>query len=294
MNSIVLFKKAIFRVTILLFYIEFISISLANNPTITGIYPLQGVDENGQISLLGTNFSAIKQVLFQTSSGIVAVPQIVNFKDYLKVYFVPKDAINAALSVVGTFGVLSTKVQFNVGIPSVAGILYSTDKEGKNYLIVMGENLNFIEQCHFKTINEEPSIGVFNYFGAYAQVYIPRNAKNGTISISGLSFGRLNTKYDFINSSLHIPEHIENIDLNENIDSILKAEIEVFPNPSFGNFNIKSHMSSIIEVYNSNSALISKTIATNEITKISIYQKGLFFIKVITKEGVIIKKMLID
>ncbi|TAF76821.1 MAG: hypothetical protein EAZ53_03275 [Bacteroidetes bacterium] len=228
MNSIALSIKVVFRFTFVLVYVAFISISLANNPTITGIYPLQGADENGQISLLGTNFSEIKQVLFQTSSGIVAVPQIVDFKDYLKVYFVPKDAIPSTLSVLGTFGIVSTQVSFTPGIPSISGILYSTDKEGKNYLIVMGENLNFIEQCHFKTINDEPATGIFNYFGAYAQVYIPRNAKNGTISISGLSFGRLNTKYDFINSSLHIPEHIENIDLNENIDSILKAEIEVF------------------------------------------------------------------
>ncbi|TAG56370.1 MAG: T9SS C-terminal target domain-containing protein [Cytophagales bacterium] len=223
---------------IFLIYTLFISFSYADLPKIKGIFPNKGTDENGHFSILGSNLKEIKQVLFQTNEGIVSVPQIVIFNNLIKVYFVPKNALISTISVVGSFGILNTDITFLPETPAIEKILYSYDKEGKNYLIVMGRNLNFIENCHFITKTNSVSTSPFIYFGAFGQVYIPQNAKNGLISISGNSFKTKKTEINFIDNSAHIPENIENNEIDYFSTSNLSNDFMIYPNPSSGSFMI--------------------------------------------------------
>lgn len=270
---------------ILVLNISFISLAFAYTPTITGIFPSQGTDENGHISILGSNFDEVSQVLFNTQSGIIAVPQIVKFKDFIKVYFVPKDGVIAPVSVLGGFGIYSLNINFIAGIPSITGLYFSTDKEGRDYLILLGENLGFIQNCHFNSVNNERALGVFNFFGAYAQVYIPRNTNNGTISISGLSFGVAKTNFEFVNSTEHIPENMEPVRANFHDNTDFLKEILIYPNPSNGEFNIKTTNAESIQIFDISGKLIKDIAIKQEITKVSLSNKGLVLIRIYTKTG---------
>ena len=75
------------------------------------------------------------------------------------------------------------------------------------------------------------------------------------------------------------------------INDLVKVEVSVFPNPSAGIVEVKSE--EIIQQINLYS-IEGKLLATTQETVLRINTKGVYFIKVITEKGVVVKKVVVE
>ncbi|TAF76819.1 MAG: T9SS C-terminal target domain-containing protein [Bacteroidetes bacterium] len=62
-------------------------------------------------------------------------------------------------------------------------------------------------------------------------------------------------------------------------------EIEIYPNPSHGEFNIKAPHNSTIQLFNTLGILVKEIYLTHEISKVSLSQKGVFIVKITSNKG---------
>lgn len=75
------------------------------------------------------------------------------------------------------------------------------------------------------------------------------------------------------------------------LDELIDIELLVFPNPSFGKVTVKSSLEiSKINLY----AVDGKLLSVYDSTTIHINSSGVYFIKIITEEGNLIKKIIIE
>lgn len=74
----------------------------------------------------------------------------------------------------------------------------------------------------------------------------------------------------------------------------LEIGIEVYPNPTEGNFSIKAPISSQIEVVNSNGLVLKQIITTSDISQMYISQKGLLLIKITSGNNISYRKIVIE
>ena len=75
------------------------------------------------------------------------------------------------------------------------------------------------------------------------------------------------------------------------IDELIDIEISVFPNPSAGKVTVKSDLEILqINLY----AVDGKLLSVNDGTTIAIDTEGIYFVKVITKKGNTVKKIIVE
>ncbi len=75
------------------------------------------------------------------------------------------------------------------------------------------------------------------------------------------------------------------------LDELIDIELLVFPNPSFGKVTVKSNLEiSKINLY----AVDGKLLSAYDSTNIDINSPGIYFIKIITEKGALIKKIIIE
>lgn len=80
--------------------------------------------------------------------------------------------------------------------------------------------------------------------------------------------------------------------INQNSNS--EIDIEVYPNPTEGNFSIKAPISSQIDVVNSNGSVLKQIITTGNISQMNISQKGLLLIKITSGNNISYRKIVIE
>ena len=75
------------------------------------------------------------------------------------------------------------------------------------------------------------------------------------------------------------------------IDELINVEVSVFPNPSAGKVKVKSDLFiQQINLY----AVDGKLITTTTDAILDIKTKGIYFIKIITEQGISVKKIVIE
>lgn len=132
-------------------------------PTITGIYPTIGVDENGDVSLLGQNLTSLQTIHFASSpNGSVSTNNFF-LEGFAKVR-VPASAITGEISITGIgLGLTATKVQFVKKVSSGIKPVFGSYNTYFNIYPNPSQNGSFT--IEFINGNEEAILEIFNAQG---------------------------------------------------------------------------------------------------------------------------------
>ncbi|TAF76820.1 MAG: T9SS C-terminal target domain-containing protein [Bacteroidetes bacterium] len=264
-------------------------------PSITGIYPTVGVDENGDISLLGQNLTSLQTIRFVSSLTDFVSTNNFTLEGFAKIR-VPADAITGEISItgIGLSGLTATNIRFirttvpgivpsvpgiNTTVVSVSGIQSSVSLE------------NIVNQVFITLTGSGFVNGTSVTIGGVvlSNIVVSGNVITGTIPAGAVVANPSNPSIIIQNPGLTpsvgiTPVAIEVV-TNISFHSTQNNEIEIYPNPSHGEFNIKAPQNSTIQLFNTLGILVKEIYLTNEISKISILQKGVFIVKITSSKG---------
>ncbi len=262
-------------------------------PTITRIYPSVGVDENNNITLFGQNLTGLITIHFVSSlTGSVATSNF-SLQGYALVR-VPADAVNGEISITGvnTNGLMPTNVNFVRTIPPTSTISITGFQASSSLTTIVSEVLITLTGSGFVNGATITIGGV-----VLTNVSVTGNMITGTIPAGSTIINPSNPSVIIQNpgNSPSLPIISPPV-LKKISDKSLEndSQIFIYPNPNNGEFIVKAPVSSLIQVINTSGLLLKEIKSIDESTKLTVYQKGLFLIKISTKTGFKLIKLIIE
>lgn len=264
-----------------------------NFPTVTGITPTFGIDASGNVELTGSFLTSIQSVYFVSSlTGTVEINNVAFLFSKLVVYSIPNDAISGPISISGTgYGITATNIQFKRFAPTLVSV--TGFQSSLSLANIVNDALITLTGSGFMTGANVTIGGV-----VLTNVSVSGSVITGVIPVGSVVANPTIPSIIIQNPGLEPSVGITPIGIDI-VNSItfkdtLKDEILIYPNPSNGEFSIKSPLKSNIQLINPRGEIIKELITNSEITKMIVSQKGLYILKIISNNDLKVIKVIIE